>query len=214
MLDLEPDESKPAAAVTGEHSVEPARQRLLVCARDAFARHGFDGASVRDITTAAEANIGAINYYFGSKRLLYIAVMRALVGPLAPRIRFASITKRPPLDRVLDIVGAIFEHIRLNPDMPAIMTRELASGREIAAPIRQVFGDALPILVGVIAEGQRDGTIRPGDPILLAFSTIAQPVYFNLARPIITAVANVDPLEERVLEHVLSVVRAALEARP
>jgi AcrR family transcriptional regulator len=186
--------------------------RVLEVARREFARKGYDRTSIRDITTAAAANQGAVNYHFGTKELLYFAVLQALVGPLPDRIRFAAQGDDPPLEKVERIVRAIFLHIRSNPDMPAIMCRELTYGGEVAAPVKVAFGKALPVLAGVIAAGQQDGSIRAGDPVLLALSTVAQPVYLNLAKPVISAVAGIDPLDERVIEHVVVTVRAALAA--
>jgi AcrR family transcriptional regulator len=191
-----------------------AKQRLLEAARELFARHGYDGASVRAICRRARVNLGAVPYYFGSKHVLYAAVLTELLGPLAARVRWAAQPGRPPLDRVETIVREFFEHIRNNPDMPAIMVRELASGREIAAPVKQLMGQVLPALAGVIGEGQADGSIRPGDPVLLAFSTIAQPVHLSVARRAIAAVAGVNQDDEatrrRVVEHVVTTVRALL----
>ena len=61
------------------------RDRLLDAAADCFAERGFAGTSVRDITTAASCNVGAINYYFGSKYGLYLALFEE---------RFAELTER------------------------------------------------------------------------------------------------------------------------
>lgn len=47
-----------------------------------FAERGFDGASVRDITKAAKANLGAINYHFGTKDGLIMAVFTRRLKPL------------------------------------------------------------------------------------------------------------------------------------
>lgn len=52
------------------------RQRLLIAAAQAFAEHGFAGASVRDICDRAGANVAAINYHFGGKDGLFAEVMR------------------------------------------------------------------------------------------------------------------------------------------
>jgi len=194
-----------------------AKQRLLTVARELFARRGYDAASVRDICARAKVNLGAVTYYFGSKEVLYFAVLGELLGPIAGRVEWAARARRPALDRVETIVREFFEHIRRNPDMPCIMAREMASGREVAAPVKQMMGRALPLLAGVIAEGQSDGSIRPGDPLLLALSTVAQPVYLNLARRAIAVVAGLDQSDEatfqRVVEHAVETVRAALETR-
>jgi AcrR family transcriptional regulator len=50
------------------------RARLLAAAGAEFARRGFEAASVRAICAAAEANVSAVKYYFGSKRGVYAAV--------------------------------------------------------------------------------------------------------------------------------------------
>ena len=56
-----------------------ARQNLLACALRLFAEKGFARTSTREIALAAEANIGAISYYFGDKAGLYQA---AFVEPM------------------------------------------------------------------------------------------------------------------------------------
>ena len=194
-----------------------AHARLLAAARAAFAQHGFDGASVRDITTAADVNLGAITYHFGSKDALYAQVLMSLVGPLGARVRWAMHAKVPPLDRIDRTVRAFFEHIRTHPEMPAIMVREMASGRAIAEPILTMMRATIPLVAGVIEEGQQDGSIRAGDPVLLTLSTFAQPVYLNLARPALAAVAGLDLADAdafaRVVDHAALTVRRALEAR-
>jgi AcrR family transcriptional regulator len=58
------------------------RQRLLDVAERLFARRGLDAVSVRDITRAARANLGAINYHFGTKRKLIVAVFDRRMTPL------------------------------------------------------------------------------------------------------------------------------------
>ena len=51
------------------------RSSLLRAAGKIFARKGFEGASIREICTAAKTNISAVNYYFGDKVGLYRAVI-------------------------------------------------------------------------------------------------------------------------------------------
>lgn len=47
------------------------REKLLTAAGEVFAEKGFRDATVAKICRRAEANISAINYYFGSKEALY-----------------------------------------------------------------------------------------------------------------------------------------------
>ena len=50
------------------------RDRILESACRAFAERGFRETTISDICRAAQANIAAVNYYFGSKEKLYEAV--------------------------------------------------------------------------------------------------------------------------------------------
>ena len=52
------------------------RDRILDAAERLFVEHGFDGTSMRMITGAANANLAAVNYHFGSKDALVQAVFR------------------------------------------------------------------------------------------------------------------------------------------
>lgn len=193
------------------------RERILDAARDLFAERGYRGTTVRDITTAAKANIAAIGYYFESKDGLYAAVLQSLVGPLDERVRWACHLPRPPLDRVEFLARAVFDHIRLRPQMPGIMVRELAGGDDLNPVVIGTFSRLLPVITQVIKDGQRDGTIREGDPVLLVTSILAQPIYLGLARRMLSRLAGLDlqndATAQRMADHVAAIVRAAL-ARP
>jgi AcrR family transcriptional regulator len=52
----------------------PTRERILDAAERLFARRGFHGVSVRDITGAAGVDVALANYHFGSKQGLLEAV--------------------------------------------------------------------------------------------------------------------------------------------
>lgn len=197
-------------------TTEHCSDRLLAVGRELFARHGYDGTSVRTITSKAKANLGAITYHFGSKHVLYSAVLSMLIKPLGQRINFALVLERPPLEKIESVVRAFFDHIRANPDMPAIVVREMASGRPVPGVVASTMGQALQQLSAVIAAGQADGTIRPGDPLLLALSCVAQPIYLNLARRAIATAAGLDQDDpgvfHRVVEHAVQTVRASLRS--
>jgi len=69
--------------------------RILDAAERLFMEHGYDGASMRMLTTAAGVNLAAINYHFGSKEGLLQAVFkRRLVWLNGERLRILDELER------------------------------------------------------------------------------------------------------------------------
>jgi AcrR family transcriptional regulator len=78
------------------------RRRLLQAGGRLFAEHGFHAVSVRNIVAEADANLGAINYHFGSKLALFEAIFAEGATRIADmRLRLLAQcregTDRPPL---------------------------------------------------------------------------------------------------------------------
>jgi TetR/AcrR family transcriptional regulator len=70
-----------------QRDAERSRQALLEAALDEFSERGYAGARVADIAQRAGVNKQLINYYFGSKEGLYLAVQQAWLdreGRFAP----------------------------------------------------------------------------------------------------------------------------------
>jgi TetR/AcrR family transcriptional regulator len=65
------------AGADRQRDAERSRQALLAAALDEFSSRGFAGARVADIARRAGVNKQLINYYFGSKEGLYLALQRA-----------------------------------------------------------------------------------------------------------------------------------------
>lgn len=64
------------AAPMKEPAASTTREAILDAAEGLFARQGYDGTSMRQITSAASANVAAVNYHFGSKEALLHAVLK------------------------------------------------------------------------------------------------------------------------------------------
>lgn len=85
------------------------RDRILDTAEVCFAQRGFDGTSLREITSLAGVNLGAVNYHFGSKSALFDEALRRRIEPMNQRrmdlldqvlARHAPDT--PPLEEMLE----------------------------------------------------------------------------------------------------------------
>jgi AcrR family transcriptional regulator len=64
---------------TGYARGEETRKRIVVTALKLFGERGFDGASTREIASAAGVNAPALQYYFDSKEGLYLACVEHIV---------------------------------------------------------------------------------------------------------------------------------------
>jgi AcrR family transcriptional regulator len=58
-------------------SNEGTRQRLIAAASELFAERGFHATTARDIARRAGVNLAAGHYHYGSKKDLYLEVLRA-----------------------------------------------------------------------------------------------------------------------------------------
>lgn len=52
------------------------RERILAAAQTLFAEKGFSKVTLRELTQAADSNLAAVNYYFGSKDQLLVALVK------------------------------------------------------------------------------------------------------------------------------------------
>lgn len=190
------------------------RDIILTVARKVFSDKGFHAASVREITRAAKANLGAVTYHFGSKRDLYLAVLDQILAELSQRIIAAAAQPGSSSQRIASIVHAFFAFFADHPDAPRVLIRELARGEPPPPPLVHHMGRNLEAILSVIREGQARGELRPVQPILAAFSIISQPVWFALARRNIAAVSGVpldrEELTAQVEQHIAELVARGL----
>ena len=89
--------------------VRDTKERLLDAAERLFGDQGFESTSLRLITTEAGANLAAVNYHFGSKEDLIVAVMARRVEPLnrerltlLDRLEAAAGEEPPSVEEVLE----------------------------------------------------------------------------------------------------------------
>ena len=83
------------------------KDRILGAAEVLFALRGFDGASLRQLTTAAGVNLAAVNYHFGSKEKLVEQVFRRRLDALnARRMDALALIQGQPETTLEDVLAA------------------------------------------------------------------------------------------------------------
>ena len=61
--------------MSSESTKKSRKERILDAAEELFSEHGFDGVTLRNITTTANVDVALVNYHFGPKRDLFDAVL-------------------------------------------------------------------------------------------------------------------------------------------
>jgi len=192
------------------------RKRLLMQAELLFARKGFAAVSVREITTAAECNLAAVNYHFGNKMNLYLSVFKERWVPRIHSVRKyfqGYLAKKNDVD-TSDIVRAFataFLEGAMTDDERRchihLMLQELTRPTEaislvVEEVIRPMHHDIRELLRPTFPE-----KIDLEQLTLSIFSMISMILYFEFARPVVSLVMNqeFDPqYKSRVIDHIVS----------
>jgi len=92
----------------------PVREKLLDAAEVLFCEKGFEGTSVRDLTTTAGCNVASVNYHFGGKDKLYVEMFRRQMRRLFQRHKKLIDTLADNPDATLEdlVRGAITEPLK------------------------------------------------------------------------------------------------------
>jgi AcrR family transcriptional regulator len=175
------------------------RAAIFRAAAVEFSERGYDAAGTDRIAARARVNKAMLYYHFGSKRDLYLDVVRDMVRTVSGRAR--AIADGPgTAEHKLDAwVATIVEEAAARPWFAPIMLREIAAGApHFDASTFQLMNDVYAAVRDIIAQGQRDGAFRQVDP-LLTHLTIMPPIliFFVRQRVIATARLTKDLAEPR-----------------
>jgi AcrR family transcriptional regulator len=204
--------------VVSDHPSSDTARALLAAALELFAAHGYRGASVRAITRRAGANLGAVTYHFGSKEALYGTVLASVAQPFRHHLLATAARPGTALDRIERMVRAFFDYLRDHPELPGLMVQHLAGSDPFPDAARRVLEGNHRVISTIIAEGQEDGSIRAGDPRLMALSIVAQPVWLALVTRLLQEALGLDQHDPEtrtaLVGSVVRFVRAGLAAHP
>lgn len=146
------------------------QQRLLETAIDQFGRHGFEGASTREIARASGTAMSSITYHFGGKEGLYLAAadyiaerVHERLGPLQQEAdaAMATATCAEAIELILAMLDG-FARMMLHPQSEAwsrFIAREQQQPTEAFERLYQGAMKAkIETLVRLIARARADLT--------------------------------------------------------
>lgn len=124
--------------------------RILSAAESLFAQQGYDGTTLRQVTLKANVNLAAVNYHYGDKESLYVAVIRRRIQPIN-QSRLAKLAeaeraaggKPVPLARIIEIMAQPLFELCGNP--------AAAGGQHTGQLIGRILSEPLPFMEEVLA---------------------------------------------------------------
>jgi AcrR family transcriptional regulator len=145
------------------------RAGMVAAAIDEFAARGFKGASMDAIAARTHTTRALINYYFGSKEKLYIAVLEQVYAEIREAEGRLDLDHLAPADAVRRIVEFTYNYYLAHEGFVRIVVAEnQARGRQFrkSKAMRTLNRPIIDRLARVIERGQAKGVFRAGvDPV-------------------------------------------------
>ena len=145
------------------------RASILQAAIDEFAARGFKGASMDAIAARTDTTRALINYYFGSKEKLYIAVLEQVYAGIREAEGQLDLDHLAPLEAVRRIVEFTYTYYLEHEGFVRLVVAEnQARGRHLrkSAAMRSLNRPIIERLARVIARGQAERLFRDDvDPV-------------------------------------------------
>ncbi len=174
------------------------RTRVLHAAGPIFAEKGCEGATVREICAAAEANLASINYHFRDKETLYTETVKMahllrleqVPGPDFPQ-------EMSPEDKLHRFVVVMLSRMLGTGELAwqtKLMMREMLQPTNACKPLVEEFiRPQLNLLLGILDE-LIPVEVPAHRRLQVAFSIVGQCLHYKFAREF---VAILVPEEER-----------------
>jgi AcrR family transcriptional regulator len=145
------------------------RARIMKAAIDEFAARGFKGASMDAVAARTQTTRAMINYYFGSKERIYLAVLEHVYSEIRHAEGLLDLEHLAPVEAMRQIVEFSFDYYLSHQYFVRIVVAEnQAKGRYLkkSKAMRTLNRPILDLLSRVIARGQAEGIFRAGvDPL-------------------------------------------------
>ncbi len=144
-------------------------EKVLAAVRDEFWKNGYTATSLDDLMRVTGLGKGSIYAAFGDKRRLFLSALKAYADETLTNIRLALSSNRPAIERL----RALFLRPGCGPlgEQPyrgcllANSTTELAAiDRDVTALARGIYRALEELIVDVVREAQRDGSLSMDVP--------------------------------------------------
>ena len=192
---------------------EISRTQLLDAAVEIFGRKGFHATTLKEIAEAADFSVGSVYSFFENKDDLYASIWLRIGEEFLPPFEALVASIDDGLDGLVAVAEFEIGFFRDRPAFSRLYLRSSASlvptGDEATpSTVVENAARALELQARVIARGQAQGRIRPGDPDALGrvFTNMVQ------AFQVMDVALDAESDHFLALDEFVAMVRAAFAA--
>jgi len=176
--------STPRKPGVRELAAQATRDAILRAATKVFAKHGFDGGRVEQISKAAKSYDRMIYYYFGSKEGLFIAVIEDTYRRFNEAEQALVLDVSQPVEALKTVIRFVWTYYQKNPEFITLLnTENLYRGKHIgrSSKAREYSSPVIAITQGVLASGAQQGVFRADLSARDLYLMVAAMAYFYLS---------------------------------
>lgn len=192
---------------------------IEAAALSVFAERGFAAAKLEDIAARAGLSKAALYRYFPTKLDLFKAVIGLRAAPNLDEVAIVLQSAELGFADVARIVLARMAAVVDQPELRGLARMVIAEGRNfpeiVALWHEQLVSRAVGMLSALIAEGQRRGEVRDGEPRAMAFSVIGPMLLTAIWKEVMEPIGG-DPIDPAAVaaEHFLTLTRGMIATPP
>jgi AcrR family transcriptional regulator len=200
------------------------KDHILDVAERIFAEFGYDGASTRAISGEAGVNMAMLNYYFGSKEGVFLAIFERRIAMfqqvLAEIGSDASISAWEKLDKYIE---SYVEKVVNNNCFHIMLHREISKTKksDLTERITAIVMKNVTVFQGIIADGVKSGEFNPDTDQQLLVATLFGTKNYIINTPHIASVvlgydvldgtAQEEKLKPRLKKYLKNLLKAYLQ---
>lgn len=142
------------------------RTQILDIATEVFASKGFEGASIRELASAANVNIAMINYYFGSKEKLFNDVINYHSEYMYTNLKeIVNRTDISYLEKVYCLIDLHVDKLIKNRNFHKLIHHEIMLNQrnEVSESIQKIIKKSSSLTKTIIEDGIKNGEFRNVD---------------------------------------------------
>jgi len=197
------------------------KDHILDVAERVFSELGYDGASTRAISGEAGVNMAMLNYYFGSKEGLFLAVFNRKISSFKEILQDLGsnehLTTWQKIEKYIDLYA---ERVVSNNCFQKMLYQEMAMTKrgDLTDKLTNIVMTNIIELKKILNEGIQDGDIKKDIDIELVIATIYGTKNFIINTPHMTStmlgydIQDDKNLEEKFKPRIKSYLKTLLKA--